>query len=77
MPWSNQGGGPRGAGPQGPWGQSSGPSPPDLEEILRRSQDKLRSVIPGGNLIRKGIAGRFLLLSPLWRTVCGDVFATS
>jgi hypothetical protein len=52
---------PRGAGPQGPWGQSSGPSPPDLEKILRRSQDKLRSAIPGGNL-----RGKALSSSPSW-----------
>jgi membrane protease subunit HflK len=55
VPWSNQGGGPLVAGPKEPWGKSSGPSPPELEEILRRSQDKLRSVIPGGNLSGKGI----------------------
>src|ERR1700748_2943393 len=51
MPWNNQGGGPWGSGPKGPWGsgpQSSGPTPPDLEEFLRRGQDKLRSVMTGG-----------------------------
>jgi modulator of FtsH protease HflK len=51
MPWSNQGGGPWGSGPKGPWGsgpQSSGPTPPDLEDWLRRGQDKLRTVLPGG-----------------------------
>ena len=52
MPWSNQGGGPwgSGGGGKGPWGsgpQQSGPTPPDLEEFLRRSQDKLRTVLPG------------------------------
>jgi modulator of FtsH protease HflK len=59
MPWSNQGGGPWGSGPKGPWGsgpQSSGPTPPDLEEFLRRSQDKLRSVLPGGGLGNVGFA---------------------
>jgi membrane protease subunit HflK len=60
MPWSNQGGGPWGSGgSKGPWGsgpQSSGPTPPDLEELLRRSQDKLRSVLPGGNLGVRGFA---------------------
>ena len=58
MPWSNQGGGPWGSGPKGPWGsgpQSSGPTPPDLEDLLRRSQDKLRNVLPGGSLGSKGI----------------------
>ncbi len=52
MPWSNQtGGGWKGNNNGGPWGQgprSSGPNPPDLEELLRRSQDKLRRVLPGG-----------------------------
>ncbi len=61
MPWSNQGGGPwgSGGGPKGPWGsgpQSSGPTPPDLEELLRRSQDKLKSVLPGGRLGGRGFA---------------------
>jgi membrane protease subunit HflK len=53
MPWSNQsgGGGRRGGGGGGPWGQgpSGGPQPqPDLEELLKRSQDRLKQVIPGG-----------------------------
>ena len=58
MPWNNQGGGPWGSGPKGPWGsgpQSSGPTPPDLEEFLRRGQDKLRSVMPGGSLGGRGV----------------------
>ncbi|APO75340.1 protein HflK [Rhizobium etli 8C-3] len=59
MPWSNQngGGGPWGGGGgnnQGPWGQ--GPNrprggrggPPDLEDIIRRGQDQLRNIVPGG-----------------------------
>jgi membrane protease subunit HflK len=59
MPWSNQGGGPWGSGgSKGPWGsgpQSSGPTPPDLEELLRRSQDKLKGLLPGGNLGGRGV----------------------
>jgi modulator of FtsH protease HflK len=50
MPWSNQPGGPWSSGPRGPWGsgpQQQGPRPPDLEDFLRRSQDRLRSVMPG------------------------------
>ncbi|MBI3435264.1 MAG: FtsH protease activity modulator HflK [Proteobacteria bacterium] len=70
MPWSNQGGGPWGSGPpKGPWGsgpQSSGPTPPDLEELLRRSQDKLRKVLPGGNLGGKGFALIALAAVALW-----------
>ena len=61
MPWSNQsgGGGRRGGG--GPWGQgpSGGPQhQPDLEELLKRSQDKLKQVMPGG----AGIPGSFMFL---------------
>jgi membrane protease subunit HflK len=69
MPWSNQGGGPWGSGPKGPWGsgpQSSGPTPPDLEELLRRSQDKLRTVLPGGNLGGKGFALIGLAALAIW-----------
>ena len=52
MPWSNQsgGGGWKGGG-GGPWGPRPGPGQqPDLEEILRRSQDRLRQAIPGGRM---------------------------
>jgi membrane protease subunit HflK len=69
MPWSNQGGGPWGSGPRGPWGsgpQQQGPNPPDLEEILRRGQDKLRGVLPGGNLGGKGFALLILAAVALW-----------
>jgi len=69
MPWSNQGGGPWGSGSRGPWGsgpQSQGPTPPDLEEILRRGQDKLRGFLPGGNLGSKGFALIVLGALVLW-----------
>ena len=72
MPWSNQRGGPSGTGGgggKGPWGsgpQQSGPSPPDLEEFLRRSQDKLRNVLPGGNLGGKGLALIALAAIAIW-----------
>jgi len=69
MPWSNQsGGGPWGSGSRGPWGsgpQSQGPKQPDLEEFLRRSQDKLRGLLPG-NLGGRGIALVALALVALW-----------
>src|SRR5262245_53268528 len=52
MPWNNQSGGGGWKGSNGgPWGQgprSTGPTPPDLEELLRRSQDRLKRVLPGG-----------------------------
>ena len=69
MPWSNQGGGPWGSGSKGPWGsgpQSSGPTPPDLEELLRRSQDKLKTVLPGGNLGTKGFVLIALAALAIW-----------
>jgi len=70
MPWTNQGGGgPWGSGGKGPWGsgpQSPGPTPPDLEEILRRGQDKLRRVLPGGNLGGRGFALLALGALALW-----------
>jgi modulator of FtsH protease HflK len=69
MPWNNQGGGPWGSGPKGPWGSGSPPSgssPPDLEELLRRGQDKLRHVLPGGNLGGRGIALIGLAAVALW-----------
>ena len=54
MPWSNQsggGGGWKGGGGGGPWGPRPGPGQqPDLEEILRRSQDRLRQAMPGGRM---------------------------
>ena len=59
MPWKNQGGGPWGSGPKGPWGngpQSVGPRPPDLEDLLRRGQDRLQQLLPGGHFSGMGIA---------------------
>jgi membrane protease subunit HflK len=44
------GGGPRGQGPWGPQGGGGGggKEPPDLDEILRRGQDRMRQVMRGG-----------------------------
>jgi hypothetical protein len=61
--------GPWGSGGKGPWGsgpQSTGPTPPDLEEILRRGQDRLRRVLPGGNLGGRGLALIVLGVLALW-----------
>jgi membrane protease subunit HflK len=74
MPWTNQGGG-GGGGPwgsgggKGPWGSgpnSPGPTPPDLEEMLRRGQDKLRRFLPGGSLGGRGFALLGLAAIALW-----------
>ncbi len=59
MPWSNQSGnnGSNGGNQGGPWGQgpkgpgnnnNDGGTPPDLEDLIRKSQDQLRRAIPGG-----------------------------
>ncbi len=59
MAWETQRGGPwggGGGGGQGPWGGGGqggggprgGPQPPDIEEMLRRSQDKFKKFIPSG-----------------------------
>jgi membrane protease subunit HflK len=81
MPWKNQSGGPwggsGGGGPRGPWGSGpqpgGGPTPPDLEELIRRSQDKLKSFLPGGSfggwggLLLVGAAIVFWMLSGFYR----------
>ena len=77
MPWKNQsgGGGPWGGGGNGggPWGQGprgpSGPqnSPPDLEDIIRRGQDRLRQALPGGGAASPALFGLIgLALVAFW-----------
>ena len=56
MPRSNQSGGPWGSGPRGS---------PDLEEFLRRGQDRLRGLMPG-NLGGRGFALIALAAIALW-----------
>src|SRR5690606_1551145 len=67
MPWTNQGGGGGpwggGGGGQSPWGRGTGGrgQPPNIEDMLRRGQDKVRTLLPGGlgggrGLILLGIA---------------------
>ncbi len=69
MPWKNQGGGPWSSGPKGPWGsgpQSSGPRPPDLEDLLRRGQDRLQSLLPGGFVSGMGILLVLVAAVAIW-----------
>jgi membrane protease subunit HflK len=69
MPWKNQGGGPWGSGPKGPWGQgpqSVGPRPPNLEDLLRRGQDRLQQILPGGYFSGMGIAIILLIAVIIW-----------
>lgn len=71
MPWSNQSGGggwKGGSGGGGPWGQGprsggggggGGGQPPDLEEILKRGQDRMKQAMGGGS----GVPGPLLFLA--------------
>jgi len=74
MAWTNNtGGGPWSGGnrPGGPWGQSGGPGlpqGPDLEALLRKAQEGVKRVLPGGmgsgkamGFIAAGLVGLWLL----------------
>jgi len=79
MPWKSQGGGPWGGGGGGPWGGGGGggggpfggggggrgPTPPDLEEMLKRSQDIVRRLLPGSGGI-KGLVLLFIAIVGFW-----------
>jgi len=78
MIWKSEGGGPWGAGPRGggggsPWGSGRGgsggprgPTPPNLEEILRRGQDRFRRFLPGGFGSAGGIGLAIAAILVLW-----------
>ncbi|WP_249693958.1 FtsH protease activity modulator HflK [Stappia sp. WLB 29] len=67
-PWGGSGGGgPWGGGPQR--GGGGGGNPPDLEELLKRSQNTLKTVLPGGgNLGFKGILLALIIAAGIWLT---------
>ena len=60
MPWSSQGGGPWGNGPRGPQ------QPPNLEDLLRRGQDRFRGAFPGGGRSRRSILLIILAIIAIW-----------
>ena len=75
MPWTNSSGGSGGngngaGGPKGPWnrGPSSpgGGGPPDFEEMLRRSQDRLRRLLPGPGFGTTGLIIALLVVVAVW-----------
>ncbi len=88
MAWNNQGG-PWGGGGGGGGGQGGGPSPwsrgpgggqpPDFEEMLRRGQDRMKHMMPGGMSpgrvggILVGVAAALWLASGLYQVQPGEV----
>ncbi len=68
MPWKNQGGGPwGGGGGQGPSGGGPrGPQPPDIEEMIRKSQDKMKNLIPGGASGGRGLMLVVIIAAVFW-----------
>ena len=71
MAWKPQGGGPWGGGGGGkePWGgggNAGGPGQPDIEELLRRSQDSFKKMMPGGIGSGRGIMLAILAAITLW-----------
>ncbi len=76
MPWTNSsggsgnGGGGNGAGgPKGPWNRgpgSAGPGGPDLEDMLRRGQDRLRGFLPGRGFGTGGLIVALLIVVIIW-----------
>ena len=68
MSWNQGGGGggPWGGGGKSPWGGRGGPQPPNLEEILRRSQDRVRRILPGGWGSGRGVLLVALAILAIW-----------
>ena len=74
MPWNNSsdGSGPQGPGPKGPWnrgptpGGGGGMRPPDIEDMLRRSQDRLRRFLPGSNFTTGSLVVLLLIVVGVW-----------
>ncbi len=72
MPWTNQGGGSGGGGGggggRGPWGGGGpgGPGQPNIEELLRRSQDRFKRFFPGGSGNSRVIIGIIVVALVIW-----------
>jgi membrane protease subunit HflK len=75
-PWGGGNGSNGGGGGGGPWGQrpsggggGRGPqgTPPDLEDIIRRGQDRLKQALPGGGRASPAVLGLIAVaLIALW-----------
>lgn len=78
MPWQNNGGpwggggnNGGGGGNRGPWGQGprgpgGGGQPPNLEDLLRRGQDRFKGIVPEGGWGKRGILLAGLALALVW-----------
>ena len=82
MAWNNNSGGPWGGGgggnSGGPWGGGGGGNrgggggpfgsrrPPDMEDVIRKGQERLKNLIPGGFGSYKGIVLVVLLGLVIW-----------
>jgi membrane protease subunit HflK len=68
MAWNPKGGGPwGGGGGGGPWG--GGPTsspPPNIEEMVRRTQDRVRQMMPGGLGTGRGIILAIAAVLAVW-----------
>ncbi len=68
-PWGNRPqnkGNGGGGGPRGPWGGGPDEPPPDLDEMLRKAQENLRSVMPGNFHGGRLFALVILAVAALW-----------
>ena len=90
MPWSSQGGGGGGGGGGGPWGGGGGggrgpnpwgrpsggggPQPPNIEEILKRGQERFRRAMPGGFGSGNGLAILAALFVAAWAVAAGGIY---
>jgi len=82
-PWGGgggNGGGPWGGGGPNRGGGGGGGTPPDLEELLKRTQDRMKSVLPGGGglgilgiLLVVGVVAVVWLASGFYRVQEGEV----
>ncbi|HNB25622.1 MAG TPA: FtsH protease activity modulator HflK [Alphaproteobacteria bacterium] len=72
-PWGGGGGGGGQGGGQSPWSRGPGGQPPDFEEMLRRGQDRMKNLLPGGmgsgrvGAILVGVAAVLWLASGLYQ----------
>ena len=66
MPWKQQGGGGGGGGPWGSGPTGGGGQSPDLDEILRKGQEKFKGMMPGGLGTAKGIIVIAILIALAW-----------